>query len=1462
MTQRTFANSGMIRRKWLGSGSVLAAVIALTSVPAEAQAQVRPGLGGGIAPSVGTIRHRVSANNASDAARLPQRAPVEIRVDAPGSLPGAMRSPAALPNSQVRLPNSQANAVAPSTGPQVSITSAPTIPTVSVPQTVSVQQSSAPATTSVNPPPGDPGVAVRAFADFNDADIIFTPGLVATPGAATDLVDVRNDGAIITWTTFDAGVPGTDVTFLGSGNTLAFTSPLNGYTVLNRIATPNFDSAVLINGSVTSDPVGSIWFYSSGGLILGPDASFDVGSLLLSTSAIGAADVSSDPFDVTFLGTPNTASAIRIDSNASITASSPDSYVAMVAPRIEQNGTINANGSTALVAAEQARMTIRNNLFDIEVTVGSEDTNGIVHGATASTGGVGSTGVTDEQAIYFVAVPKNDAITMLVSGNVGYQPAASAAIENGQVILTTGSRVERTQETVRVNTQDVEISRNTVDTSVDGGPAGNITIEDTSFTSFTQVFAGDTVTLQAGVSDPFDAITATGGLSGINLDATAGNSVELTITGEGRIEVSGSLNITSGDGDGVGGNVTANIDQNLALSVPLGGLVIGSDLNISTTAQGRDDLAGAPGNGGTGIGEDGVAGDIIFNVFDQGFVSVGGGLRLDASANGGSGDVRAGSSTGGDITFSMSSGDLSAQSGIVFDARGKDAGTGLLSGLDGPIGSSSAAGDVRIDVTGGFINTGTVDVRAGAEATGGTDEQIVQSNDAAAGNFVLNVSGGFHNLEALFVDLSAETATSFSAPGISTSGQATRGTAEINVTNPFTALSINDNLSITTEIQGNAPPPVGDTISIRVTDTGTNFSAGLNIGGTLILETPIEAGGRDVLGKGGNISVVADNGALTAGSLDIFASASGSPFLFFGGQTGTDFTGGDVSLLATNDGLMDFAAFNSIRSNATGAVSSNSTGRGIGQGGTVTLLADNGTINFGGLLEIDANGFALSGVNSGGVPAEGRGGIIRISVDGPNGDLAFDTLEAGTDGSFTFDGEFIDTFFIGMGSGGIGGLTEFNVLGGTLTAIAITTSSDGEGGPGGEISDGSVSPTNGKNTTGDGGAGIGGEVTFNLNGGTAILDDLTVSSTGVGGEGAFGSSFENNNGGTGGDAVGGTATFNALSGSLTVNDTLSVESNGNRQSSGNVFGGRGGTGETSEGGDGGSARGGDAIFNLTGTATIDATEVIISTAAFGGEGGESFTFSASPDQGGGRGGDATGGTALFNDTAGDIVFGTLLVDSGGTGGEGGRSRSFGQTQAVGDGGNGGTGTGGTSIVSLNQDDAVRKSYTVRASGVGGLGGEGNFAGMGGAGFGGVAQIAVNNVDVAFDSLVIEAQGTGGMAGSNNGADIRPGNDGGAGTGGSADLQVAGANAAFNALGTIALRAGAVGGTGAEGTESLNDFDPSSDGGDGGGATGGSATISVIDSALVTIDAPQFLFDADAVGGDGGAGDTHEPGDHH
>ena len=275
---------------------------------------------------------------------------------------------------------------------------------------------------------------------------------ISPPGPGATTVTTGGSQTIINWVPTDNAPTGGDIDFLPAGNAWNFSGNGN-YVVLNRFVNGSGGSLsrqIALSGAINSTdtatgaPGGSIWFYNAGGILLNSGSAINVGSLVLTANDIDTTGGLFGPGgEIRFRGASGSTAAIRIDAGASITAdmgAAGGSYVALVAPRIVQDGIVNVNGSAAYVAAEQADIRINAGLFDINVLTGAEGGQVISHsGITTGPEQQVSGGA---QRIYMVAIPKNDAVSMLVSGQIGYQDAVSAVTDSdGAVVLSAGYNI-------------------------------------------------------------------------------------------------------------------------------------------------------------------------------------------------------------------------------------------------------------------------------------------------------------------------------------------------------------------------------------------------------------------------------------------------------------------------------------------------------------------------------------------------------------------------------------------------------------------------------------------------------------------------------------------------------------------------------------------------------------------------------------------------------------------------------------------------------------------------------------------------------------------------------------------------------------------------------------------------------------------------------------------------------------
>ncbi len=1323
-----------------------------------------------------------------------------------------------------------------------------------------------------------------------------------SPGAPANTTDVvtSTGQTIINWTPTDNAATGGAIDFLPAGNTLNFYGASGQYTVLNRFVSNtglSIGRVVALNGTVNSfvgapaNPNsfqgGNIWFYNAGGILIGGGAAINVGSLLLTANDIDTSGgLFSNANNIRFRGVSGSTSAVTISQGASITASNGNpggSYIAMVAPRIVQNGIVSTDGSTAYVAAEQADIRINNGLFDINVTVGAEGGNAITHTGT-TTGPAHQQGDINDNRIYMVAIPKNDAVTMLVSGQVGYQDAASAQIDpDGAVILSAGYNVNNgeidsvpfssTASDIRVN--DTAFLSNTMahaSGQIIGSPqspSGEISVEGNA------TFIGDTgtaFTIGAG-----QQITSTGDFT-VQANGTKGapGTASMTLNG-GLLDITGDLYVVANgpvlaDGSNRGGNAslvinagTARTSDIFVAANALGGIGAGGDGGVANGgtaaimvdgtgalfANNVNVLASATG-GGLFVGQSGlvqavdnggdaVGGAATISVTNGGRLSTIETVSVDASGFGQTGNIQSGSGSGGSATVQITGAgsDFSAAQTQIL-ASGFGGGNQIIApgnaltsfnGGDGVGGTADLLlnGDTSTNATlGGVIISASA---AGGDAVG----EGARGGDAYGGAANLSATGGIDiNPDFLSMSADAESGGGSSPSGIGlTTGDAFGGSVTITAGSGSVIGSDGDiDLDVRGEVASNENrgSSTGGTIFVRAT-TGATISALNGFIATASAGRSFSSTAESIgSSTGGTVDLIADGGSLSGGYFSVDSSANTTN----SDSSSGDAQGGSVTLVATNDGVIesvDQFNFNSFSSDAT---TGSSTGGANATGGTVTLTADGGQIDVIGFANMSAEGTA-GGDSNGSIATvtAGTGGTILVQILNNASGVSAIGFENASASSSGFTGEYGEGGPIANGTGaasGIGGNVVFDVQGGNLTASSLALSAGGFGGDAGN----------------NGGTGFGGSATFTQSAGTVNVGDLTVSADGSGGSAT--------NGGTSGDGVGGIATIN-FNGGTFAGQNITAFADG--------FGGNGISGDDSPFFPGivsnaGNGTGGNATINLDGTASVTTQTMLSSAVGTGGEGGGYRSFNnTSGDTG--TGGNGTGGNATVNLIQGNLIVQDLSSDASGIGGNGGdfsnSSSGSGTPTGVGVGGDGGTATGGTATINFETAVSPTGFVTTTAIGRGGNGGFNDIGGSGGSSIGGLAQVLVNDLALASNYINLDARGLGG-AGSDgqNGS----GGNGGSGTGGTTRVQLEGANADVNVDQSNFVNAG-IGGNG--GNASLffgNNPAVGPNGGNGGDGNGGTTEIFANGGniSIGTDDDGVARLGNGGVGGAGGNGATN------
>ena len=1045
--------------------SALAAAIAMAglwSAPAQAQLAVPSSVQAPPALDANSILQMRNAPEIRSIASAPYIADTRISLDPP-----------VVPNSSPSLPNAGG---APIPVPQ------PNNSGGDQHQTISAISGSV---TSVSGPAPVVGPRVSGAVSAQGSIAVQSGTVVVNRSSNIDQIQVTSPTAVLNWTTLDTSTIDTTTTainFLPAGTELEFVGLGTDYTILNRIfGTPNGSGiyrGIAFEGTVTSrlsdaGPIGGhVWFYSPGGILLSPTATFNVGGLVLTSSNLQQIDKAGT--ELNFLGTAEPGSQVMISDGAVVNA---NDYVVMWAPRVEQAGIVNALGNVSYVGAEQGQLTVTGGLFDMSITVGTEDASGVVHTGTST----GATLVDNPaRAITMASVAKNDFVTMLVGGEIGYANASAASVSNGVVILTAG------------------------DSATPG--SGNIELGAGTFSSSTLLQAHGDVSIKLDGQN--QTLNIGGAGNGSDFFVVAEDEIGISATGGSSVVAFDNLFLIAGDGEN-GGNITINVDDaGRNDDTSISGLLVGGDLSIIARGIGADDVTPS------GIGGDGVGGTVDINLSLGGEVFVGGDFQVSATGQGGYGTAASGNATGGTININMddqfsrfllqSSATLDASAGptasdsdsVVGTARGGAINLNLTDGTLAFTGTMqldvSAQGDDANTPTGstngafgGTIainNTATIDgdlLTAAASGQGGQGaNQFGISDQSATGTggtiTFSNGTGGILNLRE--VDLTAN----------GTGGDGTIGGTGSSGGDGGTG--IGGSVSFT------SADDLPDIETITLTANGVGGAGGAaGIGGS---------GGRGGDGTGGSASIALSGGAITLGSLNALqmnagatggiGGAGGAGEGFFGslvagaGGTGGDATGGSASFeifgsgttYTVNEAQLSFdtdavgGAGGSGGDDLLGGVGADGGAGGDATGGTSELIANSGTVLT--LQQASTDPFLIQSTGTG-----GQGGF------GGSNDIGF----GGTTGAG------------GAGGIGTGGSPTLTARGGTITGDDVELAAMGQGG------DGGIGGDDGNATfgpSGNGGGGVGGTPviqSFDGSPGIVTLGNVTIDATALAGGG-------------------------------------------------------------------------------------------------------------------------------------------------------------------------------------------------------------------------------------------------------------------------------------------------------------------------------------------------------------------------
>ena len=949
------------------------------------------------------------------------------------------------------------------------------------------------------------------------------------PGQTT--VEVITPTTVIDWQPFE-DVNGDALTFLPAGNSVLFgSSQLPNFAVLNRILPSTNGNIAVIDGSVISritgptgisTPGGFVAFYSPTGLLIGSTATFDVGSLLLTTLDTTPASFANfaSGGNLSLTGASGSTARIQINSGAQISALAENSFFAVVAADVQMRGTALVNGSRAYVAGEVVNLRFSNGLFDIEVPVGTA-AGGEVMNINGTVGGPSSTGAGDNHMIYGVAAAQNDPITMLFGGNLGFEPAQSAGIVNGEIILAA--------------------NYNVFGRFVDGG-----TISD----GINAVFNGNSATSDTTADILVSNFTSTSTLLAIGTHNTAARAVS------GSMSVLGDLLLVGRESAILGTTFDANAN--------ISGDVLISARDYGVVSSGLQDLSLINAQGGAAR----------INLNPGGSITIGGDVFLTADAFAGADDISgiAGSAQAGSSVIFSQGGTLNVSGRAILSARGEGAPVSNVL-----VGAESRGGVVQLSAAGGGVITIGQDVLldAGAQGANGSLFSPSSVSNAFGGSAQISLFAGGGSITVngsaqVFAEGRGGSSNNAGAGSIGSGGAALlaiNDLGDINIlgsveliADGFGGLNSGGTGGIGRSVRASAATLGGGTIIVG--DQFTAIASGTGGDGQI---------GGD--GFGGIAGAFAEVGAIELRGLfnSVIAEGLGGNATFgFGGNGGIG-RGGDAFFQA--NGTLTQTATLTIGGDAfafaegiggDGGLAGPS-GAPAGQGGDafggeayIRAGGDNGNLTVTGQARAVATGFggrggfgdstAIGGPGGNGFGGLAQVGLALLGLDGSigQGSANFGFLLAEANGFGGDGGLQFGDFPTGVGGSGAGGSAILSARAGAVTADQVQLSATGFGGGGNDAG------------TGTGGTtallgGQGGSLTANL---------INLFASGFGGFSLDG---------RGGDGQGGTAGIEGDGITVTINGSALIDASG--------------SGGASEGGAGGDGNGGEAYVAVLGAAT-------------------------------------------------------------------------------------------------------------------------------------------------------------------------------------------------------------------------------------------------------------------------------------
>ena len=318
-------------------------------------------------------------------------------------------------------------------------------------------------------------------------------------------INQATDRAVVDWASFN----------INPGKAVQIVQPNAASAILNRI---NGDSnATHIMGSLSAN--GMVMLMNPNGVMFGPNATVNVGSLIATTGNIDANNFMSTG------GAQITGATGSITNNGSITAQGAG-LVALVAPSVTNQGSITATGGTiALGGASAATVSLNGGLYEFAIASGAAGMS-VSNAAGASLNGA------------TLRLGVGDAANLL-SGVInleGVQQASNAIVVNGNaVVLKSALQAPNVSgNSNRVDVYEGARIQDAVDVAKAGSPGAGAAVD---------IHAGDYAE-QVALNKANLTLTGLAGAKVVVPDATQVNGISIsannvTVTG---LEIAGPVN--------------------------------------------------------------------------------------------------------------------------------------------------------------------------------------------------------------------------------------------------------------------------------------------------------------------------------------------------------------------------------------------------------------------------------------------------------------------------------------------------------------------------------------------------------------------------------------------------------------------------------------------------------------------------------------------------------------------------------------------------------------------------------------------------------------------------------------------------------------------------------------------------------------------------------------------------------